>query len=63
MTFCYEGGDEDELNQVFKEATDHDAQNQIFEAKDSEGHLPFQKAAKHGNPIALDWIINKWEEN
>lgn len=27
------------------------------------GNLPIQKAAKHGNDHALEWIIKKWKEH
>ena len=35
----------------------------IFNAVDSEMNKPYQKAAKHGNAEALEWIVNKWNEH
>ena len=35
----------------------------VYAAVDSDGDLPFQIAARHGNWVVLDWIIRKWKEN
>ena len=36
-------------------------QDQIFNAKDEDNDLPIHKAAMHGNPTVISWIIGKWE--
>jgi ankyrin repeat protein len=35
----------------------------VYAAVDSDGDLPFQIAARHGNWVVLDWIFRKWKEN
>ena len=36
--------------------------NQILKAKDAKGDTPIQKCARFGNPTALKWVIDKWDE-
>lgn len=62
MTSCYEGGTHGELEDIFQRAIAADKKDEIRDAKDGFGNLPFQKAAKHGNSTALKWIFETWSK-
>ena len=48
------------LDDILKNAKEEGQENQIFNAHDEDGDLPLHKAAMHGNPTCLRWIIDNW---
>jgi hypothetical protein len=63
MTCCYEGSTPEFLDALYDRAKNEGQLDQIWEARDVDGNRPFQKAAKHGNPKALSWVIQKWKND
>ena len=64
MTACTEGcyGQPSLLDAIFDKAAIEGLEDQIFNAKDEDHDLPIHKAAMHGNPTVLQWIIDKWAD-
>ena len=62
MSACTEGcyGKPSVLDALYDKAEEEKLQDQIFNAKDEDGDLPIHKAAMHGNPTVISWIIAKW---
>jgi len=55
---CYENNVKKEsLEMIFEEAKQAGQLDLIFNAVDAESNKPYQKAAKHGNAEALEWIV------
>lgn len=62
LTLCYEGATADQLEKLFQKALENKAENQIFEAKDFDGNLPYYKAATFGQSEVLKWILETWSK-
>ena len=55
--------DPGQLDAVLKDAKEDNKEDQIFNARDEEKDLPIHKAALHGNPTCLKWIIETWKSH
>ena len=49
------------LDDIFNKAKEEGELDQIWNAKDAEGNLPLHKAALHGNPTVMQWVIDTWQ--
>ena len=51
------------LDAIYEKACMYGFEDQIFQARDRiNNEHAIHKAAMHGNPTVLEWIIKKWKE-
>lgn len=64
MSICTEGAfnKKDLFDAVLENAVKDGQTEQIWEAKDDDNDLPLHRAAENGNPTAMQWIFDKWDE-
>ena len=63
VSFCCVQFEEYKFDELLKNAKLKQREEEIFDATDSKGDLPFQIAADHCNFVALKWIFEKWQEH
>lgn len=64
LTLCVDGvkGQSSVMDDLYEQAAAEGKEQQVLNAADVDGDNSLHKAATHGLPEVVHWILNKWEE-